>query len=194
MCRSQRGISQLAQRSTALRLQRQWQPTAVVWLHPAHSREQAVENALTALMSRAPSESGKECMPLETRRRSSVRGHAIDRREDLQSASSSESPKRYSCQRAFTSGASQFVPAGSSGARFLSTASWEGVPVGRREIETSPTKLAKLTSHVLPGAILADRSLVNHRPRFHGPKTRGISSGSSTKGRSQRLFVLRFVI
>ena len=120
-----------------------------------------------------------------------MRGHAIDRREDLQSASSSESPKRYSCQRAFTSGASQFVPAGSSGARFLSTA---GMPVGRREIETSPTKLAKLTSHVLPGAILADRSLVNHRPRCHGPKTRGTSSGSSTKGRSQRFFVLRFVI
>ena len=191
MCRSQRGISQLAQRSTALRPQRLWQPTAVVWLHHAHSREQAVENALTALMSRAPSESGKECMPLETKRRSSVRGHAIDRREDPQSASSSESPKRYPCQRAFTSGASQFVPAGSFGARFLSTA---GMPVRRREIETSPTKLAKLTSHVLPGAILADRSLVNHRPRCHGPKSRGTSSGSSTKGHAQRFFVLRFVI
>ena len=128
MCRSQRGISQLAQRSMALRPQRLWQPTAVVWLHPAHSREQAVENALTALMSRAPSESGKECMPLETRRRSSVRGHAIDRREDFQSAFTFESRKRYSCQRAFTSGASQFVPAGSSGARFspLQACLWEG--------------------------------------------------------------------
>ena len=50
---------------------------------------------------------------------------------------------------------------------------------GKAEVRgLSPMKLAKLTSHLLPGAILADRSLVTHRPRCHGPKTRGTSSGS----------------
>ena len=38
--------------------------------HHAYCRKQAVEDALTALMSRAPPESGQGCMRLETKSRS----------------------------------------------------------------------------------------------------------------------------